>query len=574
MLGLSATNWDDCLSTIVYQQQPVSALACSDQYFAVGLSKGEIHIYDQTTCQEAHIFQHQEYVKILQFGRTGKTLASSGMNNIFVWNVSSWQCTWRFESSSPCLSLTLADEDRLLLGALKNNHLVFWDLTTGSIKESTCWTQDLESENARAFRRPIAATFNLELGLLAVVYRGQDIFLWDIENDVIYDTYNKDASNSSKQRRASISGVLCMVFSTAPASTLLAASYSDGDLVLFDTSQGTILELTTANAQTLACSPDGRTLASGDSAGTIQLYDFETLKLLYRINSEEYVKSIAFSGDSQHLLDIRGSYCRVWDPVVLVRQDIDDEQSDTISISTTAQEFALEPIDDLIFVTALACHENGEVFFCGKEDGSVYLYETKSGQQKQKLFSHANSISILSLCFDTQSHILSSTDSSSRVMSHKIIRKQPYDWEATEVMLDHRMGDVIDQILSNKGHTQMLVCTPNQDTLFSIPPDSEPLAETLSWENRGPYRWASNPANQDQLILICNNIAHLYEWQTLKKLTGIEGILLEGAILPELIIRSITPCFDGAIIATAFSKATRAYAKSKLALWQVSDFTL
>ena len=37
VLGTSATTWDDCSSTIVYQLQQVSALACSDQYFAVGL---------------------------------------------------------------------------------------------------------------------------------------------------------------------------------------------------------------------------------------------------------------------------------------------------------------------------------------------------------------------------------------------------------------------------------------------------------------------------------------------------------------------------------------------------------
>ena len=572
--GISATGWDDCLSTIVYQQQQVSALACSDQYFAVGISKGDVFVYHQSTCQEASILKHREHVKILHFGPVGKTLISSGMKIICVWDVFSWQRVWRFDTSAPCLSLTLIDEDRILLGALRNNILMFWDLTTGLLNEAICWTQELEEENARAFRRPIAAAFSVELGLLAVVYRGQDIFLWDIENDALYDTYNKDSGSSSTDRRVVTAGVLCIAFSTAPASTLLAASYSDGDLVLFNTSQGAILEMTTANAQTLACSPDGRTLASGDSAGTIQLYDFETLKLLYRIHAEEYVKSVAFSGDSQRLLDIRGSHCRIWDPMVLVRQDVDDEYSDTVSISTTAQEFALEPIDELVLITALACHENGEVFFCGKEDGSVYLYETESGQQHQKLFSHANGVSILSLFFDTQSHILSSTDSSSRVTTHKLIRKSPYDWEATEVRFDHRMGVAVDQILSNRGHTRMLVSASKKDTLFSILPDGDAVVETISWEDRGPYRWASHPANQDQLILICDNVAHLYEWNTLRKLTGAEGVLLEGAILPELAIRSITPCFDGAIIATAFAKSTGADGKSKLALWNTSDFNV
>ena len=474
--------------------------------------------------------------------------------------------------SSQCLSITPIDEDRLLLAALKSNALMFWDLTTGLLKDSICWIPHLEVENARAFRQPIGAAFSIESGLLTVVYRGQDIFLWDLENDSLYDTYSKDAGISSPYTKTVTAGVLCIAFSTALTSTLLAASYSDGDLVVLDTSQGTILGMTTANGQTVACSPDGRTLASGDSAGTIQLYDFETLKVLYHISSEEYVKSVAFSGDGQRLIDIRGSYCRIWDPMVLVRQDIYDEHSDTVPISTTAQEFALESKVDLVLITALACHDNGEVFFCGKEDGSVYLYESESGLQGQRLFSHANGISVLSLFFDSQSHILSSTDSYSRVMTHKLVRNQQHDWEVTEIIFDHRTGVAVDQILSNRGHTRLLVCTLNQDTLFSILPDEHSVVKTLSWENRGPYRWATSPANQGELLLICNNVAHLYEWQALKKLTGIEGVLLEGAVLPELAIRSITPCFDGAIIATEFARSVGVDAKSKLALWNTSDF--
>ena len=119
-----------------------------------------------------------------------------------------------------------------------------------------------------------------------------------------------------------------VVFCPAPGTALLAAGYSDGDLVLFDVSRGVVIQSTVANAQTLTSSSDGYTLASADSAGTIQIYDFETLKLLYRITSiEEYsIRSLAFSPDGQRLFDLRGSVCRGWDPIVLSRQDITDEK--------------------------------------------------------------------------------------------------------------------------------------------------------------------------------------------------------------------------------------------------------
>lgn len=573
VLGLSATTWDDCLSSIYYQQDQTSALACSDDHFAVGLSSGKVIVYDEMTCQEAQTLQHQEPVKILQFGETEQILVSSGLRIVRIWDITSWQELWNFEIYQQCLTLALTDNDKLLLGALKNNQLMFWDLTTGLLKDSGDWTQDLEGQNVHAFRRPTAASFSMELNLMAVVYRGQDILLWDLERDALHETYGKETGARSG-RGVGNATVWSVVFSSAPAATLLAAAYSDGDLVLFDISEGIVKEMRLANAQALACSPDGRTLASGDSTGTIQLFDFETLKLLYRINSEEFgINKLAFSGDSHRLLDIRGSQCRVWDPVALVRQDADDENSDTVSISTTLQEIELDASYVVLLITALTCDATGEVFYCGKEDGSIYLYESKSGRQGRKLFSHADGVSVVLLCFDEHSNTLSSADSSSRVMTHKLGLQKEADG-AAEVSFDHRTGVTVDQLLSNKGHSRMLISSANTDTIWSITPNGSTIGNTISWKDRGVYRWVNHPSNPEQLILVMGNVAHLYGWETLQRVTSPEGILLEGAILPELTIRFISSCFNGSIIATAFTTSSRTFAKSKLMLWNTSDFTV
>ncbi|MCJ1244025.1 hypothetical protein MMC30_001222 [Trapelia coarctata] len=570
VLGLSATTWDDCLSTIINPREQYTALTSSDQYFAVGTSSGKIIIYHSMTCQELRTLQHMESVRNLQFGATGDILASAGMKVVLIWDATSWEQLWKFDISQQCMSLAFTDDDRLLLGALKSNQLMIWNLTTGLASDTAEWTQDIEGQRVHAYRRPIAAAFCMEQGLLAIVYRGQDLLLWDIEKDEMYDTYSKSGAGGGRRDP----GVTSLVFSAAPHASLLAAAYSDGDLVLFDTREGEIQEIALANAQTLACSPDGRTLASGDSAGTIQLFDFETLKLLYRMNSDEYgIKSLAFSGDSHRLLDIRGSQCRVWDPTVLVRQDIDEDTSDTVSISTAPQEITLEPSEDVILITSLAIHDNGEVFFCGKDDGSVWLYETKSGRQNQKLFSHAEGVAVISLLFDNDSHYLSSIDSSSRVMMHKLTNQQK-DWHAGHAIFDHRAGVAVDQLLNNKGHTRMIVCSATTDSLFSIAASEGTEVATLAWKHRGPYRWESHPLDQDKLILISGNVVHLYEWLTLRRLTGSEGILLEGSILPELWIRSITPCFKGTVVATAFGETPGPHSRSKLLLWNTADFTV
>ena len=568
--GLSATNWDDCLSTIVYGDTP-SALASSNRYFVVGLSSGQLVFYQDSTCQEVQTLQHQEPVRVIQFGRTENVLASSGTKLVRIWDVTSWQEMYKYEIPHLCMSLTFSDDDKLLLGALRNDHLHFWDLTTGVLRDSTDWTEELEGQNAHGYRRPTGAAFSIVHSLLAVVYRGQDILLWDLERDTLYETYAKDAGAHSPRLGANAT-VWSLVFNPAPGSSLLAAAYSDGDLVLFDTSQGTVREKTVANAQTLASSPDGRTLATGDSSGTIQLYDFETLKLFYRIRLEEYgVKCLAFGGDGHKLFDIRGSQCRVWDPIVLDRQDVDDEASDTVSISTMPQEISLENYDNVVLITALVCHDNGQVIFCGKEDGSVCLYETKSGQQMQHLFSHAKGVPVTSLWLDSDSNTLSSADSSSRVMTHKLTLAQK-TWNVARTLFDHRFGVVVDQLLSNYGHSRLLVCSGVAYALWSITADKSELVENVSRESPDSYRWATHPLNQHHLISISGTTAHLYEWETLHRLTSSNGILLEGSILPELSVKSVTPCFNSTVFATTFAETSGARSKSRLPLWNMSDF--
>jgi WD40 repeat protein len=575
VIGLRATTWDDCLSTIVNYQEQFSALACSDKYFAIGMNSGNIAIFNETTCQEVRKLKHEEPVRLLHFGSVKEIFICSGTKLVCVWSANSWELLWKFTIPQLCMSLALTDDDQLLLGALRNNHLMVWDLIDGTLRDSTDWTQGIEGQRAHAFRRPIAAAICTESYLLAVVYRGQDILLWDLERDALHDTYSKETGARAIQgRKPSGPGAVNVVFSKGPSTNLLAAAYSDGDIVLFDTSEGYVIETTLANAHTLASSPDGRTLACGDTSGTIQLFDFETLKLLHRITSDDYgISALVFSGDSHRLLDIRGSQCRVWDPMVLVRQDIEDETSDTVSVSTTPQETRLDPSEGEVLVTSLVCHDGGNVFFCGKEDGSVYLYEAKSGQQTQKIFSHADGVSVVSLCFDDKSQIISSIDSSSRVMSHRLVHKGMY-WEVAEPVFDFLAGVTIEQLLCDEGHTRILVTSARSDVLWSISAQGNTIIATISWENREPSRWVSHPLNRDQLILISGKIAHLYEWRTLQRLTDDGGILLEGNILPELTIRSIISCFNGKGIATTFRESGRSHSKSRLLLWNTSDFAI
>ncbi|KAI4174488.1 MAG: hypothetical protein LQ343_002245 [Gyalolechia ehrenbergii] len=387
VLGLSATTWDDCASTISDPNEQFHALACSEKHFALGTFSGKILVYSAITCQESRRLYHCEPVRLLHFGQTSKFLATAGARIIRTLDLTSGQIVWEFQTPQRCMSLATTEDDGLLLGALENNTLHIWDLGSGNLRDCSTWIEDVEGQQAHTFRRPIAAAFCMDSYLLAVVYRGQDILVWDLERDALYDTYSKMAGeNPMLGRRTADPGAIALIFSRAPSTNLLAAAYSDGELILFDTIDGKVKALTVANAHTLACSPDGRTLAGGDGSGKLQIFDFETLELLYCIYSAEYnIRQLQFSGDNLQILSIRGSHCRIWDPVVLVRPDAEEESSDAISISTMPQESKVKDKEDTPMVTSIACFKRGEIFYCGKEDGSVHMYEAKSGRHIKKL---------------------------------------------------------------------------------------------------------------------------------------------------------------------------------------------
>lgn len=553
--GQSNTTWDDCLSTIFHSQQQLSALTCSNNYFAVGASCGTITIYDNTACEEIQILDHREHVKVLRFSQDGQQLASAGPAFVKVWDVLTWKELYTFDIPTQCMSLVFTDNDRILLGALGNNELKHWDVSAGIPGHSTSWAKDLA---AGGLRRPMAAEFCTNDRLLAVAYRGQDLLLWDLENECRYATFARKAPHGPS--------INALAFSHAPDTDLLAVSYGDGELVLLGTLDVSIKTTIMGNAHILVSSPDGRTLATAGNAGDIQLFDFETLRLLYRISSDTgAIKSLAFSGDGRRLLDIRESHCRIWDPVVLARQDVYEETSDMVSISSMPPEAQLGDPKDVTLITALACQEGGETFFCGREDGSVWQYEIKSVTPANELFDNGENIPVTALCCEKT--FLSSTDTSSRVMVHKI-DCPPFD---NPLCFDYRYQDTVHQLLSNKDHSKLLVSTSNADYFYSINLGGSEILKTLPWTGEKLRKWANHPSNQNHLIMITDNIARIYDWETLAELTDSEGILLRDVNL-GLGIRRILPCFYNTMFAITFSESSTRGDKLIFLLFPVADF--
>lgn len=132
----------------------------------------------------------------------------------------------------------------------------------------------------------------------------------------------------------------------------LVASYADGELCCFNPWSQELEVKENVYVQTLACSSDGRTLAGGDSHGTIQLREFRTLRLLYKIVAfDDPIRSLTFTSNSLRLLDKRGSTCNVWEPSVLVRSEQNDDESVSDAVGRNPVMVESEDAEDVKFLT-------------------------------------------------------------------------------------------------------------------------------------------------------------------------------------------------------------------------------
>ncbi|RNJ58951.1 Serine active site containing protein 1 [Verticillium nonalfalfae] len=162
-----------------------------------------------------------------------------------------------------------------------------------------------------------------------------------------------------------------MIFNPDPDILLLAVSYFDGELAIIDPFAKQQLGCIRKHCQSLAASPDGRLLAAGDTQGIIDLFEFKTLKLLYRLKGyNSYIKQLSFARDGLLLSDIRSSQCTIWEPATVL-QDFSKNDS---ALGTTLS--SVERPDSAIEgrITSLVPHPSGEIIFAGKNNGEVMVW--------------------------------------------------------------------------------------------------------------------------------------------------------------------------------------------------------
>jgi WD40 repeat protein len=385
LIGLSQKGWSDRLCCISSPSCQALCVACNDNKFVVGLDDGTIHVYLERTLQQKLKLSHGEPVRYLAFTHVNGILASAGRRKVTLWDLSCESPLWIAAVDDHILAFQFSEDDTTLMAATRDSKLVFWQTNTGTKSHAQDFS-DFDEEKWEPWHHktsPIRADFSPGLGLLGVAYRNRPVSFFDLETCTFRSQYHKTGTIYPEPH------IQDFIFNPVQEICLAAVAFQDGDIAVFDPWSGNTRAVVHCYSSCLAVSPNGAILASGSADGTVELFNFETLELLYHIGSHwENIRCIAFGSNGLRFYDVRGDHCNVWEPPVLVRGlDSNDKSNDNSSgtVESNATYTTARMFNEQQEVTALATHHDGDFVFSGHENGAVRVFSTARGEFIQTL---------------------------------------------------------------------------------------------------------------------------------------------------------------------------------------------
>ena len=507
------TDWDDCVAWIEYRDSWAMSIASGDNVFALGMKSGNILLYNQSTCQNISSFQHGEPVKVLKFDTSGTLLASAGAKRFKLWDVHGNE-RWSYDLTHPCVTLSFSQDGRRLVALTRDNGGVELDVEDGSEIRLQAFTGTSGILAETSDQAPLAASISPDLSILAIVYRGRPIHLWSLHGE------RKLIGFCGREVGGISAG--SVLFNPNPNINLLAIAYQDGELALHDPWTQKQLAVVDGGALTLASTPDGKTLASADGHGTIQLWDFETLTLLYRISGyEEGVDNLAFSNDGFRLMDLRYTVTQVWEPPALVRRETEEDSSasDLAQLPVPTATFDTVDLSELV---AMVSHPTAPVVFAAKADGSVHYFDISSGGEGRRLYAHPNGTSITHLIWNEKGNVLISADNDGIILGRHL-RGDDGIWKVSSALLKLKAGCPVRQLEFNPNGNLVLVSAGQRDSVWqiSLTGGRPRCVGHTKFPPNMPRKWSSRPEDPNHLILLVKSEFRLFSWDTLNQISRV-----------------------------------------------------
>lgn len=523
--GLS-DGWDDCIARVtVGSEEQASMLASRGRYLAVSNTTGTITLWNCITFEELRKLEHGEHAQTICFSKSGDCIASYGARTTKIWDTTTGEIRTSAKSIPSAGALGLAfteNEDCLLMSS--NGNVIFEmplakDKSMWSLRGSLLLAESQTNMDGTYMNSPAMTSFSHDGSKVLATYRRFPLTIWSLSPMRLLKKITKEQSSSQP--------ISSQPFVTQaqwhPKSQEILGIFHDGCIFkysLADNSQHELKPEPGRPPSEVQFSPDGRIFATSDLSGTIKLYDYGTFSQLYQLVSEDVVTAICFGSDATRFYDIRGNYCNVWEPNILVRlseSDVtNDSQSDSESIAQSnihSEAFA----DISASVTGLCVMKKGSFVCTGNDEGLVEIHNYATSERRVldqspsqipvehlewsedcKTFSYAD---IVGMIYIFSLSVVPADDITSLPRCQPIGRIKP-----------QRERGVMTQVVLSPDGARVLVGFSGASQLWSTRQISL-LGSRLN--HTSFHRWIVHPNLDDHILCVTPTVITVHKWEDL-----------------------------------------------------------
>lgn len=568
----SNTDWDDCLARVSNGSDTSLHVAVSDQQLAVANDSphGRIRLWDNVLFQELPSFVAGEPICALAFSASGSLLACHGLDHTYVWKTDGkLLAKVKIPYQERAETMTFTGQEESLIIATNHRRVYRLALNDGdNNKEQQSWLgydasllEETSIPEGAFINSPSSLAFSPDGTQLAVAYRSFPLAIWTLDPPAMLARCSRRQRQfQSHSSNLGWTGVTRVVWH--PFGGYILGIYRDGQIFKWspmdDTHEEVKQELD-ATPSDIICSPNGLLFATSDIRGTIKIYDFAHMTLIYKLTSDnDIIKAIAFGADSKRFYDLRGTYCNVWEPNCLIRLATSGSGVTSDRESITSSEFlekkngvggatsvfdledtrstmttltAMEAhADSKPAITAVAtCRKNSRLVLYAKDDGIVELQDTGRREAKKAhvLATSAYGMPVDMIALSPRGTLAAYSMFGGRftiksvkvsLKSGKITTKEVFSEKA-----DVGLG-VIKQVLFHEDKAKALICGTARVEILDLGGRDEVslVASAKVLDNDGNVssgrplaRWEIHPTDQDTILAITATSVEAYSWDDL-----------------------------------------------------------
>ncbi|KAH8589975.1 hypothetical protein B0O99DRAFT_599425 [Bisporella sp. PMI_857] len=152
--------------------------------------------------------------------------------------------------------------------------------------------------------------------------------------------------------------------------------------------------------------------------------------------------------------------------------------------------------------TTFSAGPDGLYYCCGKEGGSVIIYESLRGDKVRKICNHAATSTVISLTWSDSGRFIVSSDDSSRAICKRISLKESGQW-AVFPRFDIRVNGAVQQFVFN-----------TKNRVWKLKEKIEVYYQLQVQGSGG--KWIADPMNHEVLLYIEHDKVCIYTWSTMQ----------------------------------------------------------